>query len=629
MNGYTGKMLRVDLTSGTTSVEDLDAGLARDYIGGTGLGVRLAYGEIPPGCDPLGPDNKLIFATGPMTATPLATAGRYQLVYKSPLTGILCDSSSGGFWAVDLKKAGFDVLIVEGESPRPVYLWIHDGQAELRDAAALWGKDCFETQDLIKDEVGEPKARVACIGVGGERGSLHACVINGEARTPGRGGNGAVFGAKKLKAVAVRGTGSFPVADEEGLAAECRKLVNGEIPQNPGYDPFARLGTSAWLKVARTMGDVPVKNWSVGQWKKGCDSLCGHRMAETILTKRSACYRCMLACGRVVRVEKGPFAFEGPGPEYETLAALGTNTMVADLEAVAYAGHLCNVYGIDTISTGATIAWAMECFEKKLLTREDTDGIKLKFGSAEALVAAVAKAGKVEGKLGELLALGVKRAAERVGRGSADFACHSKGMETAMHDPRGFPSMTVTYATGPRGACHLHGQSMIYEGPDALPEWGLTEFSPEEKVKGRGRIADVARAHFEIYNSMVICAFLTGAYPLPPSSLANYLNLATGAGYTSEGLHTIGRRIATLHRVYNNRCGTTRADDTLARRQLQAMKKGGAKGYSPDLEGMLEDYYDAAGWGEDGKPTPETMESLGLGFAIPDIHPQAPSTEEA
>ncbi len=620
MNGYMGRILRVNLASGAIATEALDAQMARDYIGGTGLGVRLAYDEIPPECDPFGPANKVIIATGPMTATPLATASRFQVVFKSPLTDILCDSSSGGFWGVDFKRAGFDVLIIEGQSERPVYLWINDGAVELRDASQVWGRDCFETQELLTADVAEPKARVMCIGRGGELQSLHGCLLNGEGRTPGRGGGGAVFGAKKLKAIVVRGTLPFPVADTDTLKLQCRKLAKGELGRNPGMEPYEQNGTAAWLKASWAIGDVPVRNWKIGEWKEGCLELCGHHMTETILTKRSACYRCPMACGRVVRVADGPFAFEGPGPEYETLAALGTNTMVGNLEAAAYAGHLCNIYGIDTISTGAAIAWAMECFETGLLSTDDTDGIELTFGSAEALIAAVEKAGKVEGKLGKLLAMGVKRAAESVGSGSADFACHSKGMETAMHDPRAFSSMYATYATGPRGACHLHGQSMNYEGEDALPEWGLAAFDPEEKTKGKGRIADVARAHFEIFNSMVICAFLPGGYPMSPDDLADFLNLATGAGYTGEELHTIGRRISTLHRAYNNRCGITRADDTLSKRQLSAVDEGAVKGYAPDFDGILDDYYESAGWDEQGRPTRETLEALGLGFTVKDIH---------
>jgi aldehyde:ferredoxin oxidoreductase len=621
MNGYMGKILRVNLTTGAVATAELDAQMARDFIGGTGLGVRLAYDEIAPDCDPFGPDNKVIIATGPMTATPLATASRFQVVFKSPLTNILCDASSGGFWGVDLKKAGFDVLIIEGAAEKPVYLWINDGNVEVRDAAQVWGHDCFETQALLKAEVEEPKARVMCIGRGGELKSLHGCLLNGEARTPGRGGGGAVFGAKNLKAIVVRGTQPFPVADEEELKLQCRKLIKGEIHgHNVGMEPYEKHGTAAWLKASWAIGDVPVRNWQVGEWKEGCLSLCGPHMSETILTKRSACYRCPMACGRMVKVTDGPFAFEGPGPEYETLAALGTNTMVGDLEAVAYAGHLCNVYGIDTISTGATIAWAMECFEKGLLTTDDTDGIELTFGSAEAMVAAVEKAGKVEGKLGRLLAMGVKRAAEQVGGDSADFACHSKGMETAMHDPRAFSSMYATYAAGPRGACHLHGQSMNYEAENALPEWGLKDFNPDEKTKGKGRIADVARAHFLIFDSMVICAFLPGGYPMTADDLALFLNLSTGAGYTGEELHTIGRRISTLHRAYNNRCGITRADDTLSKRQLSAVKEGAAKDYKPDFEGIMHDHYASAGWDENGRPTPETLEALGLGFVAKDIH---------
>ena len=594
--------------------------MAHDFIGGTGLGVRLAYDEIPPECDPLGPENKLIVATGPLTATKLATASRFQFIFKSPLTGILCDASSGDSWGADFKRAGYDVLIVQGRTEKPVYLWINNGTAELRDASHIWGKDCFSVQEVLKEEVGDKKAKVGSIGPAGERGSLHACFSNDEGRAPGRGGSGAVLGSKKLKAIVVRGTMDFPLADEEGLNRECKKITSGRWPKDEGFDPYGKHGTANWLKASWHKGGIPVKNWQIGEWKEGCLNLCGPRMSETILTRRSACYRCPLACARLVKIERGPYAFEGSGPEYETLAAMGTNTLVDNLEAVAYAGHLCNVYGIDTMSTGSTIAWAMECFEKGLLSKEDTDGIELTFGNAEELVAATIKAGKVEGNLGKLIAMGVKRAAEKVGGGSIDFACQVKGLETAMHDSRAFPSMAATYAAGPRGACHLYGQSMHYETENALPEWGLTDFDPEAKTKGMGRISTIALYHFEIYNSMVICAFLTGGYVMKPSDLAHFLNLTTGANYTADDLKTIGKRIANLHRAFNNRCGITKDDDILSKRQLTKLKEGGAKGFSPDLPAMLDEYYREIGWNREGKPSPELLAELGLELALEDLY---------
>ncbi len=622
MNGYMGKILRVNLTSGQIQTEPLDPQLARDYIGGTGLGVRLAYDEIPPECDPLGPENKVMILTGPLTATRFPTSGRYQVVYKSPLTGILCDSSSGGHWAADFKKAGFDALIIEGASDKPVYLFLKDGQAELRDAAHLWGKDCFETQTLIQNELGDSKIRVACIGPAGERGSLHACLINDDGRAPGRGGNGAVLGAKKLKAIAVRGTLEFPLADPDKLAAEAKKMrvKNGEWPINEGWATLPELGTAMVLDGTWDSGDIPVKNWQVGEWKEGCLALGGQRMADTILTRRPGCYRCPIACARWVKVQSGPYAFEGPGPEYETLGAFGTMTLCDNLEAVAYAGHLCNLYGVDTISTGTTIAWAIECYEKGLLTKEDTDGIELKWGDADALVKATEKVVKGEGKLGELLSQGMRRAAVKVGGGAIDFACQVKGLEAPMHDPRAYPSLAATYAAGPRGACHLHGASMLLEFPDSLPEWGLREMDPDDKVKHRGKIAKVALDLAEVINSEVVCCFAPAYFIMTPDDHAMFLNAATGFGYTGDELHTIGDRIATLHRAYNNRCGIGRADDRLAPRHLLKTKEGGAKGFAPDVDAILDEFYAESGWDADGKPTPETLKRLGLEFAVADLH---------
>ena len=621
MDGYMGRVLRVNLTEGSTRVEDLDPKLARDYIGGTGLGVRMAYDEIPPDCDPLGPDNKVFILTGPLTATRFPTAGRYQVVHKSPLTGILCDSSSGGHWGAYLKKAGFDVLAIEGASPKPVYLWIDDGKVELRDASHLCGCDCFETQERIQEELGGGKIYVACIGPAGEAMSPMACLINDDGRAPGRGGNGAVLGSKKLKAIAVRGTLDFAVADADKLGEMSRQMrPKGGWPVSEGWVGLTEFGTAMVLDGTWDTGDIPVKNWQLGEWKDGCLALGGQRMKDTILTKRPACYRCPIACARWVHVKEGPYAFEGPGPEYETLGSFGTMTLVDNLDAVAYAGHLCNRYGLDTISTGATIAWAMECFEKGLLTKEDTDGIELVWGNAAALVKATDMIGRCEGRLGKLLSQGMREAALELGGNSIDFACQVKGMESAMHDPRAYPSLAATYGAGPRGACHLHGSSMLFEFPDSLPQWGLKEFDPDDRVKGRGRIAEVSATLADVINSMVICCFTPCYFPMTPDDLATALNAATGAGYTGDELQIVGKRILALHRAYNNRCGITRADDKLSPRQLQKTKEGGNKGFSPDVDAILDEYYAESGWDAEGKPTAETLKALDLEFAIPDLH---------
>jgi len=447
-----------------------------------------------------------------------------------------------------------------------------------------------------------------------------SCIINDDGRAPGRGGNGAVMGAKMLKAIAVRGTLDVELAEPEKFRAECRKFPSGEWPVSEAWADLAPHGTANVMDNSWQSGDIPIKNWQVGLWEEGCKNLGGHKMTETILTKRPACYRCPIACARWVHIKDGPYAFEGPGPEYETLGAMGTMTLVDNLEAVAYAGHLCNVYGLDTISTGCTIAFAMECYEKGLLTKEDTDGIDLSWGNAEAVVKTTERMGKMEGNLGKLLAMGSKRAAEKLGGNAADFACHAKGLESPMHDPRAYPSLAATYAAGPRGACHLHGPSMLFEFENAFPEWGVKDVDPDDKNKGRGFIAHVAMAHADVINSMVMCLFAPYYYPMTAADMANFLNWATGAGYTGDELFVIGKRIVSLHRAYNNRCGVRAADDKLAPRQLQPTREGGAAGFSPDFKQIMDDFYTSSGWDDEGVPTAETLRELGLDFAVADLH---------
>ena len=617
MDGYMGKILRVNLTDQSWKEEPLNPKLARDYIGGTGLGCRIIYDEVPPSTDPLSPESKIVFATGPVTATNYPSGARYQIVFKSPLTGILCDASSGGYWGADLKRAGYDALIVEGASAEPVYLWIHNGKVEFKSAAHLWGQDALQVQESIQREIGDERIRVACIGPAGEKKVLLSCIINDEGRAPGRGGNGAILGAKKLKAIAVRGNGAFPLHDTATYNALCKKIAK-DNGTSPAVANMREYGTAQVLDNLWAMGDVPVKNWQLGLWEEGCKNLGGKKMKETILVPHTACYRCTIGCSRWVKIEEGPYKMDGPGPEYETLGAMGTMCLIDDLNAVSFANDLCNRYGVDTISTGVAIAFAMEAYEKGLINKEDTGGIELKWGSAEAMLAMVHQIGKRE-KIGALLGQGVKRAAEKLGGDSWKFAVHVKGMETPMHDPRTFFSMGLTYAVGPRGACHLHGHSPLYEGvKDPMPEWGLKgEYSLFES-KGKGLVVKLAQDHTAVVNSMVSCYFLT--FILKPSDLAAVMTAATGTKYTPASLLKVGERIMALHRAYNNLCGITRKDDVLSPRALEATKEGGNAGKVPDMEVMLKEFYKASGWTPSGKPARKTLESLGLKDVARDLY---------
>jgi aldehyde:ferredoxin oxidoreductase len=620
MKGYMGKLLRVNLSTGKISTEPLDPKMAQDYIGGAGLGVRLAYQEIPPETDPLSPKAKLFLLTGPVTGTALGTTGRYEVVFKAPLTGILCDSSSSGHWGAEFKWTGYDALIVEGAASKPVYLFIHDGEVEIKDATHLWGMDTYQVQEALRNEVGEPKAKIVAIGPAGERGVLYSCMINDAGRAPGRGGNGAVMGSKKLKAIVVRGTQEVELADPEGYKRAALD-INRLNATSPKIANLREYGTAEVMDNSWQVGDIPVKNWALGSYEQLCVSLGGKKMKETILVPHVACHRCTIGCSRWVRIKEGPFQMDAAGPEYETLGALGSMCLVDDLEAVSYAAHLCNLYGMDTISCGSSIAFAMECYEKGLLTKKDTGGLELTWGNKEALVEAVRQIAFGEG-IGKLLGQGTRRMAEQIGRGSMDFAVQVKGLEVPMHDPRAFFSWAVNYATSPRGACHLHGMSGIYEHTNdplaSLAEWGLTDFYPRHSNEHKAKIAALAQDWAHLVDSMVICYFCS--FTLQPSDLANLLNLATGSQYTVEDLRIIGERINALYRAYNYRCGIRRADDTLPVRSLTPVAEGGAAGKVPDLEYQLKEYYELRGWEPDGKPSKARLLELGLEEAARDLY---------
>jgi aldehyde:ferredoxin oxidoreductase len=617
MKGYMGKLLRVDLTQEKISHEILDPQMLRDYIGGSGLGVRLMYNEVPPDIDPLSPEAKIIITTGPVTATSLGTAGRFEICFKSPLTGILCDSSSGGHWGAEFKQTGFDAMILEGKASKPVYLYIHDNQVEIRSAEAWWGKDAYTTIEGLPVEVQQPKARVLCIGQAGEYGALYACMINDAGRTPGRGGTGAVMGSKNLKAIVVYGTQKVDLADPEGF----KKYAMAVNKLNASSGDIADLrifGTPEVMDNSWPVGDIPVKNWSLGSYEEICVNLGGKKMRDTILVPHNACHFCAIGCSRWVRIKEGDFKMDSAGPEYETLGALGSMCLVDDLEAVSYAAHLCNIYGLDTISCGATIAFAMECFEKGYITLEDTGGLELKWGDKYALIKMVEQIAFGEG-IGALLGLGTRKMAEKIGRDAMDFAVQVKGLELPMHDPRAFFSWASNYATSPRGGCHLHGMSAIYENKqDPIPEWGLTGYYPRHSNEGKAKITRFAQDWSHILDSMVICYFAT--FTLQPSDLASLINFATGYEYTPETLVVIGDRINALHRAYNYRCGIRREDDTLPLRSLTPVAEGGAAGHVPDLKYQLNEYYELRGWEADGCPSRQTLIDLDLADVAADLY---------
>lgn len=617
MNGYQGKILNVDLSSCRIWSEVLSSQLMREYLGGTGFAVRLAYDRLPVEVAPMSPENLLIIMTGPLTGTAMGTAGRYQVIFKSPLTGILCDSSSSGYWGSKLKQAGYDGMVIQGRAETPVYLLITDNTLEIRPAKHIWGLDAFRVEELLKNEVGQPAASVMTIGIAGELGVRYASILNDEGRVAGRGGGGAVMGSKNLKAIVVYGNQSFETFDPDGYR-KVALATNRIAGTDPRFEGMRKYGTAAGLDGFWPVSNVPTKNWQIGSFEEICTKLGGKHLNETIVKKHSSCYRCPITCARWAKIEDGPYAFEAPGPEYETLGALGTMTLVDDPEAVSYAGHLCNIYGIDTISTGSCIAFAMECFDRGLLNEQQIDGLDLRWGNADAMIEMIKKIGQAEG-IGRWFGQGIREMAKDIGGDAMDFAVHVKGMEAPMHDPRARFSWAAAYATSPRGACHLHGNTGIYEDKDdPIPEWGLMGKFTRHNNEGKAQMARLAQNWSAVISSMVICYF--AAHTLKVTDLVELINHATGQDFTAEDLLMLGDRINNLYRAYNYRCGIRREDDWLPKRLLTPMPDGGAAGKVPDLRFQISEFYQIRGWEPDGMPSRQTLLALGLNDVIRDLY---------
>jgi aldehyde:ferredoxin oxidoreductase len=610
-----GKILRVDLTRESFETLELDQSLSRNYLGGSGLATYFLYDHLAMCGDPLGEGNRLLFFTGPLTGTKFPTAVRYEVCTRSPLTGAWLGSSSSGVWGRFLKKTGYDGIIIDGMCQFPTFLLVEETGVSLHDAKDLWGKDTFETQYVLKEKVGKKDTSVACIGPAGEKLIPLACIMNDEGRAAGRGGAGAVMGSKHLKAIVVKGNKNVNLSDAKHFT-EIIKETHQVLKQSLPMQVRGKFGTAGSLDTNWAIGSVPVKNWTLGQWPEGCLSIGGQRMAETILRPHVACFGCPVHCSRWIKIEEGKYQMEGPGPEYETLCAFGTLCLNDDLESICWVNDLCNRHGIDTISTGSSIAFAMEAYEKGLITKQETGGIDLTWGNKEAIVNLTELICKGEG-FGRLLGQGTKRASEQIGGRSHEFATHVKGMELAMHDPRAFFSMAGSYATSPRGACHLHGLSMLFETAYTLPEAGITRVLDPHSNEGKGKLVMAAQDLASVEDSAVICQ-LAGFGMLPETLkiLSDAINAACGFTFSPEELLFIGEKISNVQRVLNIRLGFTRRQDTLPKRLLEPVSDGPNAGKSPDLEFILDDYYRVRGWDRNGIPTPQKLSELGLSHLI-------------
>ncbi len=623
--GYNNKILLVDLSTGAIQVDEPGEAFYRRYLGGSGIGLYYILRDVPPGADPLGPENVLTFAVGVTTGAPFSGNSRICANAKSPLTGAIGDAQAGGFFPAELKLAGYDALVFKGRAPSPVYLWIKDGQVEIRDAAHLWGKTTGETEDLIKHELGDAKIEIAEIGPAGERQARLASIMNMASRALGRTGLGAVMGSKNLKAIAARGTRPLRLADPAAVR-ELARWGAQNVELNPTLADLKANGTNGGLAYLNLIGSLPTRNWSSGAFD-GYENIAGDALTNTLLKDRDTCFACATRCKRVVEVRDGPYAVDPRygGPEYETIAAFGSYCGVSDLAAIARANELCNKYGLDTIGTGATIAWAMDCFERGLITAGETGGLDLRFGDADAMLCMVEQMGLRTG-LGRLLGEGSARAAAIVGRGSDERVVAVKGQELPAHMPEAKRSLALIYAVNSFGADHQsHEHDPSYTAgasnleKERLAMLGLvtpqeSEVLTEEKVA----YAWITQKAFSVADTLCLCQFDWGpAWELyGPEHMARAVSAVTGWQIGLDELLAAGERRINMMRLFNAREGFTRADDTLPLKVLRPKVGGATDGVAvsaEELEAAKDAYYRLAGWDvATGNPTPATLERLGL-----------------
>ena len=606
--GYNGKILRVDLSNKEISVEKPDDNFYRRYMGGRGFVGYYLLRELEPKIDPLGPDNKLVFATGVITGGRIGGSGRNSVGAKSPLTNGYGEAEAGGYWGAELKRAGYDAIIFEGKSDKPVYLWIGGKEPELKDASHLWGKTTLETQEAIRAELDDKLIRTALIGPGGEKLIKYACILNDLIHSYGRTGMGAVMGSKNLKGVAVRGK-KPPQLSDPAKIKEMVKWINENYPKG-----FQDVGTAGGVMGLSKGGGLPTRNFREGVFE-GAEAISGQTMRDTILIDRGTCYACPVHCKRVVEV-KEPYNVNPAygGPEYETIGSLGSNCGIDNLAAIAKGNEICGAYSIDTIGVGTTIAFAMDCFENGILTEKDTDGIELRFGNADGMVKMVEMIAKREG-IGDLLAEGSMRAAEKIGKGASEFAMHVKGQEFPMHEPRYKQGMGMGYAVSPTGADHMvsiHDTGLV-RSPGALLRLGVLNGLPANDL-GPGKVRMFM--YQQHWNSFGNCAGLCVFLPYSFDQRAEIVEAITGWDVTTWELMKVGERSTTMARAFNVREGFTKADDNLPKRIHKAFPTGPIAGIGIGEEKLSEAisiYYDMMGWDrETGVPTRGKLQELDI-----------------
>ncbi len=601
-------ILKIDLTTGTTEEYQIPEQWQKDFLGGASLAARILYSSLTRELDPFSPEAPLLFMVGPMTGTSGPTTGRFVVCGKGAATGLWAESNVGGFWGSELCTTGYDGLWITGKAEQPVYLWLNGSSLEVRSAAYLWGQNTYSTQDKVKEEIGEKSAHVCVIGPAGENGVLFASIMCDHGRMAGRTGLGAVMGAKNLKAIAVHGERQIPIHDLANY-----KLLRSEANRMLHDDNEAKIlrevGTSGVANYSEYLGAMPVKYYSRGSFEN-IDSISGAKMTETILTGRSACQGCVIACGRVVALLGD--RIKRKGPEHETMVGFGANLLNDNLEAIVDLGELCDQYGMDTISCSNTIGLAFSLFEKGIITEKDTNGIPLKWGDVDAIEQVLNLIGRREG-IGDLLAQGSRRFAAHFG--VEEEAVQVNGLEVAYHDPRGVSGMALSYATSPRGACHNQSDYFFVDFGHTQESLGITYFERQAQAE---KAANVAR-HQDwrtIFNAIVMCIFAN----VEPEMQVKLINAACGLEWTIEDMLKCGERSWNLKRAINNRMGLTRANDRLPKALLEPYSEGGSAGFIVDIEGMLSAYYQARGWDtETGKPSSDKLLELGLEDVVKDL----------
>ena len=618
--GYTGIVLRLNLTDKTSTKEKLPLKVARDFIGGAGFGIKYLYDEVKAGTDPLGPGNKIFFAPGPFSGTSVPCASRIAVTGKSPLTNAVGMCLSGGFFPAELKQAGYDMVIVEGRAEKPTYVWIKDGEVRFRDAGSIWGTQTSDCQQIIKDDLHDQNVRIACIGPAGERLSRIACIIN-ERRAAGRKGLGAVMGAKNLKAIAVRGSGTPDIASQEKFKAARSAMLKAMKESPVLYPHFSKEGTPSNVDNTCALGIFPAKNWSATGAFTPVEQI-GSEALESRRIGKEHCFDCPVGCSQLRLAQAGPYAgMLTEGPEFETLYSFGGETGVDNMDSIIAADRLCDELGLDTISAGVVIGFAMELFEKGILKKADVGGMDLRFGNHQAMVSLLRLMAYREG-IGDVLSDGVKSAAAKIGKGSERYALHVKGLELPGYDVRGAKAHGLNYATAFTGADHNRGYAFqeIFGVP--IP-YAVDRFAIEGKGKLTKWNQDVRTATADC---PTMCVFLLdmAMAPTATKSTAAFMEAVTGLAFTAQDVERVGERVNNLARAFNVREGFKRADDTLPERLMtEPLKSGPSKGQlisRKDLETMLDEYYMERGWDlKTGIPTKKKLAELNLGYVAGEV----------